>query len=81
MLGVAFADPDHAAALADGRVFIEDKLDHLAAPKVETFAQPETIFRRIEDETGEPLRHAIQIDDRLARLFDTTRFERRALRA
>ncbi len=44
VLGVGFADPDHAAPLADGRVFIEDKLDHLAAPNVETSAQPETLF-------------------------------------
>src|SRR5437870_3375739 len=32
-------------------------------PKVETSAQPETFSRGIEDETGEPLRLAIQIDD------------------
>jgi hypothetical protein len=47
LLGASFADPDHVAALGAGRLFIEDKFDHLAAPW---------------------------------RLFDTTRFERRALR-
>jgi hypothetical protein len=63
LLGASFADPDHAAALGAGHVFIEDKFDHLAAPKVETPAQPEAFFRGIEDEAGEPLRLAVQIDD------------------
>jgi hypothetical protein len=63
LLGAGFADPDHAAALGAGRLFIEDKFDHLAAPKLETSAQPETFFRGIEDEAGEPLRLAVQIDD------------------
>ncbi len=76
LLGAGFADPDHTAALGAGRLFIEDNFDQLATPKVETSAQPETFFRGIEDEAGEPLRLAVQID---ARLFDTTRFERRAL--
>src|SRR6266849_4679123 len=69
MLGAGFADPDHAAALGAGRLFIEDKFDHLAAPKVETSAQPETFFRGIEDEAGEPLRLAVQIDDQAAALL------------
>jgi len=42
LLGVGFADPDHLAAL--GAVFIENELDHLAAPNIETSAQPETFF-------------------------------------
>jgi hypothetical protein len=41
-LGAGFADPDHAAALADRRKLIEDKLDHLAALKVEASTHPET---------------------------------------
>ena len=36
LLGAGFSDPDHTAALGAGRLFIEDKFDHLAAPKVET---------------------------------------------
>ncbi|HET8921916.1 MAG TPA: hypothetical protein VFN26_02850, partial [Candidatus Acidoferrum sp.] len=35
----------------------------LAAPKVETSTQPETFFRGIEDEAGEPLGLPVQIDD------------------
>lgn len=69
LLGASFADPDHAAALKDGRVFIDDKLDHLAAPEVETSAQPITFFRGIEDETGEPLQVAAQIDDQAGGLL------------
>jgi len=38
-------------------------LDHLAAPNIETSAQPETFFRRIDGATGESLRVAVQIDD------------------
>jgi len=34
---------DHPTALRAGQVFIEDKFNHLAAPKVETSAQPETL--------------------------------------
>jgi hypothetical protein len=63
LLGAGFADPDHAAAHGAERVFIADKFDHLAAPKVENSAQPETFFRGIEDEAGEPLLVAVQIDD------------------
>ena len=63
LLGAGFADPDHAAALGAGRLFIEDKFDHLAAPKIETSAQSETFFRGIEDEAGEPLGLSVQIDD------------------
>jgi hypothetical protein len=44
LLGAGFANPDHGATFGDGRVFIEDKLDYLAAPKVENSAQPETFF-------------------------------------
>jgi hypothetical protein len=65
VLGAGFADPDHAAALANGRVFIEDKFDHLAALNMETSAQPETYFREIEDEAGEPLLVAVQADDQV----------------
>ena len=68
LLGTGFADPDHAAALGAERLFIEDKFDHLAAPKVETSAQPETFFRGIEHEAGEPLRLAVQIDDQAGAL-------------
>ena len=63
LLGAGFADPDHAAALGAGRLFIEDKFDHLAAPKVENSAQPETFFRGIEEEAREPSLVAVQIDD------------------
>src|SRR6267143_590085 len=34
---------DHPTALRAGQVFIEDKFNHLAAPKVETSSQPETL--------------------------------------
>jgi hypothetical protein len=63
LLGVSFADPGHPATHGAGHVFIEDKFDHMAAPKIETSAQPETFFRGIEDEAREPLRLAVQIDD------------------
>ena len=63
LLGASFADPNRSAVLKDGRVFIEDKLDHLAAPEVETSAEPKTFFRGIKDETREPLLLAAQIDD------------------
>ena len=63
LLGASFADPDHAAALRAGHLFVEDKFDHLAAPKVETSAQPEAFFRGIEDEAREPLWLTVQIDD------------------
>jgi len=63
LLGADFADPDYAAALGVGRLFIEDKFHHLAAPKVEISAQPEAFFRGIEDEARESLRRAVQIDD------------------
>jgi hypothetical protein len=62
-LGAGFADPDHLAALGGGHIFSEDKFDHLAAPKIETSSEPETFFRRIDDEAGESLRVAVQIDD------------------
>lgn len=58
-----FADPDHAASLGAGSLLIEDKFDHLAAPKVETSTQPEAFFRGIEDQAGEPIRLAVQSDD------------------
>jgi hypothetical protein len=77
LLGAGFADPDHTAALRAGGFFIDNKFDQLAAPKVETSAQPEAFFRAIEDEAGESL---WRLMTRLARLFSTTRFERRALR-
>jgi hypothetical protein len=63
LLGARFADPDHPAALGVGHVFIEDKFDNLTAPEVETSADPETFFRRIDDEAGESLCLAVQIDD------------------
>ena len=63
LLGARFADPDHPAALGVGRVFIEDKFDNLTAPEVETSAHPETFFRRIDDEAGESLCLAVQIND------------------
>jgi hypothetical protein len=68
-LGAGFADPDHPAALGAERVFIEDEFDHLAAPKVGNSAQPETFFRGIEDEAGEPLLVAIEIDDQAGALL------------
>ena len=63
LLGAAFANPDHAATLGAERVLVEDKFDRLAAPKMENPAQPETFFRGIEDEAGESLLVAVQIDD------------------
>ena len=63
MLGAGSADPNHTATLGAVRLFLEDEFDHLAASKVETSAQPETFFRGIEDEAGESLRLAVQIDD------------------
>jgi len=63
LLGAGSADPDHTAALGAGHLFIEDNFDHLAAPKFETSAQPEALYRGIEDKAGESLRLAIQIDD------------------
>jgi hypothetical protein len=32
LLGATFADPNHAAALGAGHLFVEDKFDYLAAP-------------------------------------------------
>ena len=49
LLGTRLADPDHTAALGAWRLFIQDKFDQLAAPKVEIAAESETLFRRIED--------------------------------
>jgi len=69
LLRAGFADPDHAAALGAGRLFFEDKFDHLAAHKVETYAQPKTFFRGIEDQAGEPLRLPVQIDDQAGALL------------
>jgi len=63
LLGARLADPDHPAALGVGHVFIEDKFDNLTAPEVETSADTETFFRRIDDEAGESLGLAVQIDD------------------
>ena len=64
LLGTGFADPDHAASLGVGHLFVDDKFDHLAAPnKVETSAQPEAFFGGIEDEARESLRLAVQTDD------------------
>jgi hypothetical protein len=63
LLGARFADPDDPAALGVGRVFIEDKFDNLTAPEVETSAHPVTFFRRVDDEAGESLGLAVQIDD------------------
>jgi len=63
LLGAGFADPDHAAALGAGRLFVEDQFDHFAAPQVEISAQPKPFFRGIQDEAGESLRLAVEIDD------------------
>ena len=63
LFGTCFADPDHAAALEAKRVLIEDKFDHLAALELETSTQPESFFRRIKDEAGEPPLVAVQVDD------------------
>jgi hypothetical protein len=63
LLGASLADPDHAAAVRAGHLFVEDKFDDLAAPKIEISAQPEAFFRGIEDEAGEPLWFTVQIDD------------------
>lgn len=76
LLGAGSADPDHGAAPEVGRVVFEDNFDQLAAPKVETSAQPETFLRGIEDQTGEPLRLAVWIDDQAGALL-----RHRALRA
>jgi hypothetical protein len=64
LLGAGFADPDYATALGARSLFVEDKFKHLAAPKVETSAQPEAFFRGIEDEAGVSRRLAVQIDDK-----------------
>ena len=80
LLGAGSADPDHTAALGAGRLFIEDNFDHLAAPKFETSAQPETFYieeSRIRQGSLFGLRS--RLTTRLARLFDTTGVERRAL--
>lgn len=69
LLGAGFANPGHGAALGDGSVFIEDKLDYLAAPKVETSAQPETFFRVVQDEARESLLVAVQVDDQTRASF------------
>jgi len=63
LVGTGSADPDHTAALGAGRLFIEDNFDHLAAPKFETSAQPETFYRGVEDKAGESRWFAIQVDD------------------
>jgi len=63
MLGASLADPDHTAPLGAGHLFIEDKFDQLSGPKFEISAQPEPFLRGIEDQAGEPLRLAVQIDD------------------
>ena len=63
LLGAGFADPDHATPLGAGRLFVEDKFDHLTTPQVETSTQPEAFFRGVKDEAGEPLRFAVQIDN------------------
>ena len=61
--GTCFTDPDHPAPLGVGQVFIKDKFELLAALKIETSAQPETLSRRIEDQTWDSLRVTVQIDD------------------
>jgi hypothetical protein len=66
LLGASFADPDYAAALGAERVLIEDKFDHLAAPKMETTAQPKSFFRGIQEEAGESPLVAVQIDNQAA---------------
>lgn len=52
LLGASFANPDHAATHEAERVFIGDKFDHLAAPKVETSAQPEPSFEESRTRQG-----------------------------
>jgi hypothetical protein len=47
--GIGFANPYYAATGGAGRVFIEDKFNHLAAPQWKISAQAETFLRRIED--------------------------------
>jgi hypothetical protein len=69
LFGAGFADPDYAAALWGGRLFVEDKFDDLATPNVESSAQPEAVFRGIEDEAWEPPGPAFQIDDQAGRPF------------
>ena len=68
LLGAGFADPDHAAAQGVAWVLVQDDFDYLPAPKAETTAQPETLFRGIEDEAGEPFLVAVQIDDQTGAL-------------
>jgi hypothetical protein len=63
LLCASFADPGHAASFGAGRFFVEDQFDYLAASKVETSAQAETLFRGIEDKAWEPRRLAVQVDD------------------
>jgi hypothetical protein len=63
LFGANLTDPDHATALGIGRLFVQDKFDELTAPKVESSAQPESFFRGIEDEAGNPFRFAVQIDN------------------
>src|SRR5258706_208617 len=53
----------HLAALGRGHILFEYKFDHLAAPKIETSSEPETFFGRIDDEAGQALCVAVQIDD------------------
>jgi hypothetical protein len=43
-----FADPDHIAGQGVERVLIQDDLNHLTAPKTETAAYPEPMFRGVE---------------------------------
>jgi hypothetical protein len=63
LLRSGFADPDDAAALGAGWVFIEDKFNFIAGSEAEASAQPESSFREIEDKTGEPHLAVVQIDD------------------
>jgi hypothetical protein len=58
-----FADPDHIAGQGVESVLIQDDLNHLTAPKTETAAYPEPMFRGVERKAREPLLLSVEIHD------------------
>ena len=69
LLGFGSPDPDNTATFGIRWVFIENHFHHLAAPEIKTPAHSKAFIRGIEDETGQPLRYAVQIDNHAGASF------------
>jgi hypothetical protein len=69
LLGAGFADPYYTAAHRAQRVLVQDKFDYLSASQVEIPVEPESLFRGIDHQAGNPCLVSLEIDDQTGALL------------